>query len=613
MAIVGISCFYHDAAAACISTSGDIIGAAQEERFSRKRHDKSFPSHALAYCVLQAAKREERIEQIVFYENPLLKFERILDTNLQTAPNNLPEFKHSIKKWLGGHIYQKRDLKREILAILPDFDIDRNLHFAAHHSAHAASAFYPSPAEEAIILTLDGVGEYATASIATGTNKTINFRKELRYPNSLGLFYSAFTHHTGFKVNSGEYKMMGLAPYGQPTYKQRILDNFIQINTDGSFTLDQRYFDHFAKDTIINEQFDAALGLQRRREGDLLTTEYADVAASVQSVVEEVIVKIIKNEMQETGLNSLCMAGGVALNSVANGRILKECGLKNFWVQPAAGDAGGALGAAYLMHHQILNRPRKMSPLPDHMQGAYLGPEYSEKEILDAISDAGLEYEHVGFDSICDTTAELLVKQNTVAWFQGRMEYGPRALGARSILADPRSKEMQRVLNLKVKKRESFRPFAPSVLLEHASEWFDLEVASPYMLLVCDVQESKLSTTGEKTDKTHLGPIMPRTDHSEIPAVTHVNSSARIQTVHANTAPLYHELITKFYQKTGCPLLVNTSFNVRGEPIVESPSDAIKCFMNTELDYLALGPFLIRRDIQDPLIALRLHQTFSPD
>ncbi len=609
MAVIGISCFYHDSAAVCLNDAGEIISAVQEERFTRVRHDKSFPSLSVKYCLEELNKQDETLDAIVFYENPLIKFERLVRSSVQLGKSGKKEFEKTMNKWLGGHLYQVNELSDKILTLLPDFDIENNLYFIEHHAAHAASAFFPSPFENAAILTLDGVGELSTASMGTAKQNKIQLTKEMHFPNSLGLLYSAFTYHTGFKVNSGEYKMMGLAPYGKPVYVDQIKNNFIDIKDDGSFLINQEYFNYFSKDVIINEKFDEALGVPRRKDSDVMQPVYADVAASIQLVIEEVLIKTIKMLKRETGCNNICFAGGVALNSVANGKVAKECNLDGFWIQPAAGDAGGALGAAYYYHYQIKQNKRYIPKSNDQMQGALLGPEYNSTEVKNALDKLGAEYQFIGLEKIAEQVSKLIANGNTVAWFQGRMEYGPRALGCRSILADPRNPEMQKKLNLKVKKRESFRPFAPSVLVEEYKNWFELNLESPYMLFVDKVSNDKLI----QHQGLNLSDIFSAQKHSLIPAVTHVDNSARVQTVDAVTNPLYHELINSFFKITGCPLLVNTSFNVRGEPIVCTPEDAFKCFINTELDYLAIGPYLLKLQEQDQLTIWRYKQSFKPD
>ena len=609
MATIGISCFYHDSAVACLNSKGEIICAVQEERFSRIRHDSSFPKHALAFCVDQVARVGEKIEAIIFYEDPLNKFDRIIYGFMQAGETARDEFNHIMSKWLGGHLYQVDDLRNGILSVIPDFDVESQLFFTEHHTSHAASAFYPSPFESAAILTIDGVGEYNTATIGLGQSNSVSIVKELNYPDSLGLLYSAFTHYTGFKVNSGEYKMMGLAPYGSPRFAKRIKEHFIDVRDDGSFHLNQEYFDYFVKDHIINQRFDQVLGVDRRAEVDELLPVYADIAASIQKVTEEVVIKMVQNAQQVTGQGNLCMAGGVALNSVANGKIERECALDGLWIQPAAGDAGGALGAAYYYYYHITQHPRVSAVgSVDRMQGALLGPAYSDEDIVITLDNMGARYTTIGYDNISQHTAKLIAEGKTVAWFQGKMEFGPRALGNRSILADPRSGDMQKVLNLRIKKRESFRPFAPSVLEEHANRWFKL-THSPYMLLVAQVQDEVSEGSDETLDKVSFE---VSTD-SKIPAVTHVDNSARVQTVSKESNRRYHELISAFYEITNCPVVVNTSFNVRGEPIVCSPEDAFKCFLNTELDYLVIGQYVLQLSEQDQLIKWKHQQSFKSD
>lgn len=609
MATIGISCFYHDAAAACVSASGDVLAAVQEERFSRQRHDSSFPTQALQYCVQQAQQAGEVVEHVVFYENPLLKFDRIVETTQNFAPDSKPEFEDAMSKWLGGHLFQVSDLKNEIIKSLPAFDVETRLHFIEHHSSHAASAFYPSPFENAAILTLDGVGEHATVSIAKGERNQIFVSKELHYPNSLGLLYSAFTHFTGFKINSGEYKMMGLAPYGEPVYEQIIRDNLVSIDPDGLFHINQDYFAGFTRNDLTAEKLAQLFDLPVRAPDDPLTKAYADMAASIQRVTEDIVLRLAKASQEEMGCADLCLAGGVALNSVANGKVAREIGAEHLWIQPAAGDAGGALGAAFYGHHVIQGKKRLVKRATDAMQGAYLGPSFSAAEIETRLASMGAVYTRIADHALCGTVAEHLADGKSVAWFQGRMEYGPRALGNRSILGDPRSRSIQRRLNLQVKKRESFRPFAPVVLEESAAAWFELEGKSPYMLLVAPVREQHRLLEAQQV----TADIAPQTGHSRIPAVTHVDFSARVQSVNAQDNPLFHELLREFEARTGCPILVNTSFNVRGEPIVCTPEDAFRCFVNTELDFLVVGPFLIERTAQDPLVTMQFFQTFEPD
>ncbi|WP_424832219.1 carbamoyltransferase family protein [Ruegeria sp.] len=614
MAIIGISCFYHDAAAACVGSNGSVLAAAQEERFTRKRHDPSFPSRALEYCVSQAAAHGESIEKVVFYENPFLKFDRIVETALRLTSDGKEEFDEAMSRWLGGHLFQHREIEERINGIVADFDCKSNLIFVEHHAAHASSAFFPSPFDRAAILTLDGVGEHATASLALGEANKISMLKEMKYPNSLGLLYSAFTHFTGFKINSGEYKMMGLAPYGDPIFENQIRDELISVNNDGSFEINQEYFQGFSRNDVVAEKLERLFGVPRRESDSLLTKMYADVAASIQRVVEDIVQKLSTAALSELGCSSICLAGGVALNSVANGRLAQRIGAGNLWIQPAAGDAGGALGAALYGHHVVQGKERKPDSQTDGMSGAYLGPAFDDDDTRERLTAMGASFTELSMQKLRETVASELSRGSSVAWFQGRMEFGPRALGNRSILADPRSRVMQRKLNLQVKKRESFRPFAPAVLEEFTEEWFQFDGFSPYMSLVAQVNEEHCrKESGNKDGTDQSQDILPETDHSQIPAVTHVDYSARVQTVSKKTNPEFHALIDEFRGLTDCPILVNTSFNVRGEPIVCTPEDAFRCFVNTDLDYLAIGPFLVRKTEQDPIVCFRYFQKFEHD
>ena len=598
MYILGVSAFYHDSAA-CLIYDGEITAAAQEERFTRKKHDSKFPHHAISYCIKEAGISSSDISHVVFYEKPFIKFERLLETYLAFAPKGFRSFASSMPLWIKEKLFQKSILINELSKSLGDnISWGERLLFSEHHLSHAASAFYPSPFESAAVLTLDGVGEWTTTSLAVGNGKELKVIKEIHFPHSLGLLYSSFTYYTGFKVNSGEYKVMGLAPYGEPKYADLIKENLIHIADDGSFQLDMNYFDYATGLTMTNKKFDALFGGPPRQPESDLTQREMDLAASIQKVTEDIIIKLAKGISKETGEKNLCLAGGVALNCIANGILLREKIFENIWIQPAAGDAGGALGAALSVWHMHLEKERKLSSHRDGMRGSYLGPEFSNKEIEESLNECGAIYHKLTEEDLLEKTTSALVDQKTIGWMQGRMEFGPRALGGRSIIADPRSPSMQKLLNLKVKYRESFRPFAPSILAEHVSEWFKQTTCSPYMLFVADIQENKRLT---KTDegKALFGVEKLNVPRSIIPAVTHIDYSARIQTVHSDTNPKYHSLISKFYEVTGCPLVVNTSFNVRGEPIICSPKDAFLCFMGTELDVLAVGNYLLLKEEQD--------------
>ena len=619
MRILGISAYYHDSAAALVD-GGRIVAAAQEERFTRKKHDARFPAHAVEYCLSEAGIGLGDVDFVTFYDKPFLKFERLLETYLAFAPRGFKSFRMAIPLWLREKLFQKDLLRGEFKKYDEKFDWENRLLFSEHHLSHAASAFFPSPFEEAAVLTLDGVGEWASCSAAIGRGHTLEVFKEMHFPHSLGLLYSAATYYIGFKVNSGEYKVMGLAPYGTPRYAQKFFDHLMDLKPDGSFRLDQSYFDYCTGLTMTNQKFADLFGQPVRGPEQQLTDFHMDMAASIQAVVEEVVLRLTRALAKETGQKNLCMAGGVALNCVANGKILRDGAFENIWVQPAAGDAGGALGAALAAYHMYKDQPRlalsasngplKMSA--DHMQGSYLGPAYAQDDIERRLRAAGAKFDVLTQDAMIETTAKAIADGDAVGWFQGRMEFGPRALGGRSILGDPRSPAMQKTLNLKVKYRESFRPFAPSVLREHVSELFEMDGDSPYMLLVADVVESerrKMTAEEEKLfgiDKLNV----PR---SSIPAVTHVDYSARIQTVHAQTNPLYHALISRFYALTGCPVVVNTSFNVRGEPIVCTPEDAFRCLMGSELDLLAVGNCILRKPDQDPALKLDYKDAFELD
>jgi len=609
--ILGISAFYHDSAAALIE-DGRILAAAQEERFSRKKHDARFPRHAIGYCLDAAGLALEQVDFVAFYDKPFLKFERLLETYLAFAPRGMRSFSMAIPLWLREKLFQKSLLKREFRAFGPGYEWDTRLLFAEHHLSHAASAFFASPFGEAAVLTMDGVGEWATTSFGLGAGNRLAIHRELHFPHSLGLLYSAFTHYTGFKVNSGEYKVMGLAPYGEPRYAKLILDHLVDLKPDGTFRLDLQYFDYCTGLRMTNARFDALFGAPARRPDELLSPRHMDLAASIQAVTDEIVLRLTRAIASETGAENLCLAGGVALNCVANGKVLRDGRFRRLWIQPAAGDAGGALGAALCAYHLYRGQPRELGGEQDLMRGAFLGPEYGQAEIEAQLTRAGGRFSVLGEGDLVEATADALAEGKAVGWFQGRMEYGPRALGARSILGDPRSPSMQSVLNLKVKYRESFRPFAPSVLREDLEDWFDLDADSPYMLLVADVakQHRREMTADEQAlfgiDKLNV----PR---SSIPAVTHVDYSARIQTVHGETNPRYHALLSAFKRRTGCPLLVNTSFNVRGEPIVCTPADAFRCFMGTEIELLVAGNAILRKEDQDRSLKLDYTRGFAPD
>jgi carbamoyltransferase len=585
--ILGISAFYHDSAAS-ILVDGKIIAAAQEERFTRKKHDSSYPFNAIEFVLNFAKIKLSEVDQIVFFEKPFLKFERLLETYVAFAPRGFKSFCKAMPIWLKDKLFQKKMLFNDLKRHDKNFNDNKKIYFSEHHLSHAASAFFPSPFEEAIVLTADGVGEWATTTVAIGKGNNLEIKKEIHFPHSLGLLYSAFTYYTGFKVNSGEYKLMGLAPYGVPIYEDVIKNNLIDIKEDGSFHLDQSYFDYATGLTMTNNKFDNLFD-QKARDPlhEKLTQFHMDIAASIQKVTEEIMIKLTKSLKEEFNISNLCLAGGVALNCVVNGKILEEKIFDKIWVQPAAGDAGGSLGAALALWHIEENNLRKVN-LKDDMQGSYLGPEYSQKETEEQLDKAGAKYEILSDEELIDKTASNLSQEEAIGWFQGRMEFGPRALGARSILADPRSVHMQKNLNLKVKYRESFRPFAPSVLKEDLSEWFNINDDSPYMLMVSNINKNK-KIEMSKEEKKLFGIDKLNLKRSEVPAVTHVDYSARIQTVHKETNEKYFNLIKKFKEKTNCPIVVNTSFNVRGEPIVNTPLDAFNCFMGTDLDKLVIN------------------------
>jgi len=611
MRVLGISAYYHDSAAALIE-DGKIAAAAQEERFTRKKHDARFPSAAIGYCLDACGIPLDRVDHIVFYDKPLLKFERLLETYLAMSPRGFSSFRMALPLWLKEKLFQKDMLAKELKVIGGKADWVSRLLFTEHHLSHAASAFYPSPFDEALVLTMDGVGEWTTTSAALGQGNKLEIFKELHFPHSLGLLYSAVTYYIGFKVNSGEYKVMGLAPYGEPRYAQLLLDKVLDVKPDGSFRLDQSYFDYCTGLKMTNERFAQLFGQPVRKPDELLTPFHMDMAASVQAVTEEVMLRLTRSLAEETGAKNLCLAGGVALNCVGNGKILRDGCFRNVWVQPAAGDAGGALGAALAGYYQHLDQPRQTSKLQDQMAGSYLGPSFPQLEIEQRLTAAGARFEALGDEELIDKVAVALADGLAVGWFQGRMEFGPRALGARSILGDPRSTTMQKTLNLKVKYRESFRPFAPSVLREDVAEWFEIDVDSPYMLMVAPVREQhRRQMTAE--EQALFGIEKLNVPRSSIPAVTHIDYSARIQTVHRETNPRYHALISRFKELTGCPVVVNTSFNVRGEPIVLSPEDAFRCFMGSEIERLAVGNCLLRKEDQDPALKLDYKNAFELD
>ena len=596
--ILGISAFYHDSAAALL-IDGKIVAAAQEERFTRKKHDPGYPYNSINYVLKEANLKLSEIDVIVFYEKPFLKFERLLETYLAFAPKGFTSFLMSMPIWLREKLFQKQFLFGQLKRNDSNFNNIEKINFSEHHFSHAASAFYPSPFDKAVILTLDGVGEWATSTVAIGKGNKISIIKEINFPHSIGLLYSAFTYYTGFKVNSGEYKLMGLAPYGQPKYADIILKELIDVKEDGSFRLNMKYFNFATGLTMTNERFLKLFGQKVRDPSkELLTQFHMDIASSIQAVIEKIIIKLVTSIQKETKIKKLCLAGGVALNCVANGKILKKKIFENVWIQPAAGDAGGSLGAALAYWHQELSQPRKSNGDIDKMNGSYLGPKFDDLSIEKKLISLGAKFKKYNNEELVDRVAIELKNEKIIGWFQGRMEFGPRALGGRSIIADPRSEKMQKNLNLKIKYRESFRPFAPSILREDLAKWFDLDCDSPYMLLVADVKKS-IQVEEREEDKRLFGIERLNLKRSVIPAVTHVDYSARIQTVHKNTNPKYHQLITKFKELTNCPVLVNTSFNIRGEPIVCSIEDAFKCFMGTELDLLVCGNFVLSKKDQD--------------
>jgi len=612
MFILGISAYYHDSAA-CLLKDGEIIAAAQEERFTRKKHDSSFPHHAILYCLKEAEIIASQIDNVVFYEKPFLKFERLLETYLSFAPKGFTSFIKAMPVWIKDKLFQKYKLIKELKSTLDEnVDWRERLLFSEHHLSHAASAYYPSPFNSAAVLTLDGVGEWTTTSLAIGKGSDLKVLKEIHFPHSLGLLYSAFTFYTGFKVNSGEYKVMGLAPFGKPIYADLIKEKLLTIAKDGSYQLNMIYFDYATGLTMTNKKFEALFGGPPRIPETRLTQREMDLASSIQKVTEDIVIELAKSIAKETGKRNLCLAGGVVLNCVVNGILLRKKIFDNIWIQPAAGDAGGALGAAlsiFYLHH---NKDRVVSKERDAMRGAYLGPEFTDTEIETDLTACGAIFKKFNFDDMIAEVVSALINEKVVGWMQGRMEFGPRGLGNRSIIADPRSPIMQKQLNLKIKYRESFRPFAPSVLREDVGKWFEHYTDSPYMLLVADIQKDKRCTKTKEEEKL-LGIDKLNVPHSSVPAITHVDYSARIQTVHKDTNPRYHALISKFKEKTGCPLIINTSFNVRGEPIICTPRDAFKCFMETEMDVLAIGNYVLYKKQQDGVLKENYKESYELD
>ena len=610
--VLGISAFYHDSAAALVE-DGRIVAAAQQERFTRKKHDAGFPTEAIEFCLAEAGCRLSDLDLVVFYDKPFLKFERLLETYVALAPRGFASFRIAMPVWLAQKLFQKDVLRKALNKIDADFDWKQRLLFTEHHLSHAASAFFASPFEEAATLTMDGVGEWATTSIGVGQDNRLELHREIHFPHSLGLLYSAFTYYTGFKVNSGEYKLMGLAPYGEPKFTSLILDNLIHLHEDGSFRLDLSYFDYCTGLRMTNDKFAGLFGQPAREpESELLTQFHMDVAASIQAVTDEAVLRLARFAKKSTGQRNLALAGGVALNCVANGKIQREGIFDGLWIQPAAGDAGGALGAALAGVHLFNGEPRIVDGGADLMQGAYLGPEFTQADTEQRLNDVGAKFDVLPEEVLIDYTARALAEQKAVGWMQGRMEFGPRALGNRSILGDPRSPTMQKTLNLKVKYRESFRPFAPSVLYEDVAEWFELDADSPYMLLVAPVRDRHRLPMREQ-EQSLFGIDKLNVARSSIPAVTHIDYSARVQTVHANTNPRFHALVSRFKQLTNCGVLVNTSFNVRGEPIVCTPEDAFRCFMGTEIDVLVAGNCVLKKEEQDSALKRDYKSAFHPD
>ena len=594
--ILGISAFYHDSAA-CILKDGEIVAAAQEERFTRKKHDSSYPHNSVEFVLKYSNLKLNDVDQIVFFEKPFLKFERLLETYVAFAPKGFISFSKAMPLWIKEKLFQKNFLFNNLKEHDSNYNSDKNIFFSDHHLSHAASAFFPSPFEAAAVLTADGVGEWATTTVAIGNGNNLKIHKEIHFPHSLGLLYSAFTYYTGFKVNSGEYKLMGLAPYGKPIYLNKV-KKLIDVKEDGTFRLDQNFFNYATGLTMTNNKFNELFGQKPRNpRTEKISQFHMDIAASIQSLTEEIMIKLAKSIRKEYGMKNLCLAGGVALNCVANGKILKERIFDNIWIQPASGDAGGSLGAALALWH-IENKKERKINIKDNMKGSYLGNEFTQDQIEYELKKIGAKYDILEYDELIDKTTEHLIDEKAIGWFQGRMEFGPRALGNRSIIGDPRSDKMQKNLNLKVKYRESFRPFAPSILKEDLDKWFDIKTESPYMLLVADIKlEKKIEMTEEQNKLFGIEKLNVK--RSEIPAVTHVDYSSRIQTVCKSTNKIYYDLISKFREKTGCPIIVNTSFNVRGEPIVNTPTDAFKCFMGTELDFLVIGNCILDKNKQD--------------
>ena len=611
MLILGISAFYHDSAAAIVR-DGSLVAAAQEERFSRKKHDSRFPCHAIDYCLGEAGAKLSDVDYVVFYDKPFLKFERLLETYVAFAPSGFRSFRMAIPLWLREKLFQKSLLGDELSRHAPAADWERKLLFSEHHQSHAASAFYPSPFRDAVTLTMDGVGEWATTSVGIGRDNRLEMLREIHFPHSIGLLYSAFTYYTGFKVNSGEYKVMGLAPYGEAKYAQLILDHLLDLKPDGSFRLDLDYFDYCTGLTMTNGRFDELFGGPPRDSKSPLTQRHMDLAASIQAVTEEIVLRLTRALGAEGWSRNLCLAGGVALNCVANGKVLRDGRFDRIWVQPAAGDAGGAVGAALAAHYGFLSNPRLPNGALDGMSGCFLGPRYSNADTESRLRELGAKFGVVDEDAMLAATVDALVAGKAVGWFQGRMEFGPRALGSRSILGDPRSPQMQKSLNLRVKYRESFRPFAPAVLREDVADWFESDVDSPYMLFVADVVSHRRRKMTE-TEQALFGIDKLNVPRSEIPAVTHVDHSARIQTVHRETNPVFHRLLGVFKARTGCPVLVNTSFNVRGEPIVCTPEDAFRCFMGTDIEFMAMGNCILRKEDQHSALKNSYQGQFEPD
>ena len=608
--ILGISAFYHDSAA-CILVDGKIVAAAQEERFTRKKHDPNYPDNAINFVLKYANLKLSEVDQIVFFEKPFLKFERLLETYVAFAPKGFVSFAKAMPLWIKEKLFQKNLLFNKLKNHDEKYKSDENIFFSDHHLSHAASAFFPSPFEEAVVLTADGVGEWATTTVAVGRGNNLEMKKEIHFPHSLGLLYSAFTYYAGFKVNSGEYKLMGLAPYGNPVYENKIKE-LVDIKDDGTFRLNQKYFNYATGLTMTNNKFNKLFGQNPRDpKNEKITQFHMDIAASIQKVTEDIMISLAKSIREEYDIKNLCLAGGVALNCVANGKILKEKIFDNIWIQPAAGDAGGSLGAALALWHIEQGNKRSVNS-KDDMRGSYLGTEFNQEEIENELKSIGANFETLNYEDLINKTADFLSNEKAIGWFQGRMEFGPRALGGRSILGDPRSDKMQKNLNLKVKYRESFRPFAPSVLREDLSEWFDINVDSPYMLLVANIAPSKKIEMNNEQKKL-FGIDKLNVKKSEIPAVTHVDYSARVQTVTKETNNRYYDLISKFKEKTGCSVIVNTSFNVRGEPIVNTPTDAFNCFMGTELDYLVIGDCILEKSQQNPNLRIDYSKKFELD